>query len=242
VRAGEVRSLELEKDLQHVLVQVRLRRFAAGLARAGSEFWVVRPEVNSAGLHGLETIISGPYIEAQPGTGAVCKQFRGVDQAPVDENRDGKYEVIVTTPQIETLSIGAPVYYRGTEVGSVGYFLLSQDAQLVYIHLYIETNFSALVRRGTKFWNAGGISFHLKFLGINMSAENFKSLIIGGIAFATPTDPGPAAPASTVFPLNVRPDNEWLQWSPAIPIAPGKKMGGDASPNMILNNVDGAEK
>ena len=242
VRAGEVRSVELGKDMQHVVVRVRLRRFAAGLARAGSEFRIVRPEVSSAGLHGLETIVSGPYIEAQPGNGAVTRRFVGVEQAPVDENHAGKYEVVVTTPQVTTLSIGAPVYYRGIEVGSVAYFLLSNDAQMINIHMYVETNFAPLVRLSSKFWNAGGISFRLKFLGINVSAENFRSLIVGGIAFATPNDPGPAAPSGTAFPLAEKPDTDWLKWSPAIAITPGKKVGGDTSPTLLLNNVDGADK
>jgi paraquat-inducible protein B len=242
VRAGSVRSVELAKDMQHVIVQVRLLRFAAGLARGGSEFWVVRPEVSSAGLHGLETIVSGPYIEAQPGNGPPQKRFVGAESAPIDENLQGKYEVVVTTPQISTLSVGAPVYYRGIEVGSVAYFMLGANAQSINIHLYIETNFAPLVCLGSRFWNAGGISFRLHFLGLNVSAENFRSLIAGGVAFATPTETGPPAPSGTVFPLYEKPDNEWLKWSPAIPITADQKPGGNSSPAVLLNNVDDADK
>src|ERR1700733_8801640 len=51
VRVGEVTSVQLTKDLQRVIARVRLQRSAAGLARDGSQFWVVRPEVSGGGLH-----------------------------------------------------------------------------------------------------------------------------------------------------------------------------------------------
>ncbi len=242
VRVGEVTSVQLTKDLQRVTAQVRLQRSAAGLAREGSEFWVVRPEVSGGGLHGLETIVSGPYIQAQPGDGRLQKEFIGLETALPDEGRNGKFEIIVTTPQISTLSIGSSVYYRGVEVGAVSYFALNNSAQNVNIHLLIETNFAPLICAGTKFWNAGGISVRLKLLGINVSAENFKSLIIGGIAFATPTDPGPPAHSGDTFPLYAKSDNAWLNWSPLIAITEAKVGGdADASPSVLLNDVSPAE-
>jgi paraquat-inducible protein B len=243
VRVGEVTAVQLTKDLQRVTAQVRLQRTAAGLAREGSQFWVVRPEVSGGGLHGLETIVSGPYIQAQPGDGKPQKQFIGAEIAPPDEGRNGKFEVIVTTPQISTLSVGSSVYYRGVEVGAVSYFALSSDAQTVNIHLLIETNFAPLICSGTKFWNAGGISMRLKLLGINVSAENFKSLIVGGLAFATPTDHGPQAHSGDTFPLYAKSDTAWLAWSPVIAI-PEAKVGddADAAPSMLLNDVNSPEK
>ena len=166
-----------------------------------------------------------------------------MEEAPVDKDQNGKFEIVLTTPQINTLSVGSPVYYRGIEVGAVSYFALNDDARMVSIHLLIETNFAPLIRTDTKFWNAGGINVRLKLLGINVSAENMKSLIIGGIAFATPDDPGPPAPASTVFPLYAKPDNSWLDWSPAIAITNSKaRNGGATSPSILLNDVSPPEK
>jgi paraquat-inducible protein B len=41
----------------------------------------------------------------------------------------------------------------------------------------------------SKFWNAGGINFHLGlFSGAKITAESAQTLISGGIAFATPPD------------------------------------------------------
>ncbi|HEV2696038.1 MAG TPA: MlaD family protein, partial [Verrucomicrobiae bacterium] len=201
VRIGEVKSVKLAKDLAHVDVEVRLNASAKELAHAESVFWIVRPEVGAGGFHGLETIVSGPFIQVQPGGGHEQKIFTGADEPPILKQYKKGLEIVLTTPQINTLSVGSPVYYRGIEVGGVEYFLLATNATEDEIHLRIDPSFAPLVRTDTEFWNAGGVRVRVKLTGINISAGTFKSLIIGGIAFATPAPAADLAPAGTVFKL-----------------------------------------
>ena len=148
-------------------------------------------------------------------------------------------EIILTTPQINTLSIGSPVYYRGIEVGAVEYFVLSTNSTQVEIHVLIKPAFAPLVRADSQFWNAGGISVSLKFFGINVSAENIKSLVIGGIAFATPSPPGILATNGGIFQLNEKVDDKWLKWSPAIEITNANPTAPQGSPSsLLLNSVN----
>lgn len=220
VRVGNVRSITLSPDLQHVDVTVGLDRSAAALARDGTLFWVVRPEVGPGGFQGLETIISGPYIQGQPepGSGQRRKRFIGVEEPPLLPSTETGREFILQSPDVGSLAHGSPVYYRGIEVGSVQYLSLSENSKMVEIHVLVRTRFVPLVRNNTVFWNAGGIHVELRFLGISISAENFKSVIIGGVAFATPDDAGNPAVAGAVFPLHPKEENQWLDWSPLIAI------------------------
>jgi paraquat-inducible protein B len=236
VRIGEVRSVRLADDLSQVTVSVRLVASAKSLARDGSQFWIVRPQVGAGGLQGLETIVSGPYIQVQPGSGAVQKKFTGLEDAPVLKKIHDGIEIVLTTPEIKTLSIGSPLYYRGIEVGKVEYFELDTNSTSVKIHVVIKKSFTPLVRKDSKFWNAGGISVNLKFFGINFSAETFKSLIIGGIAFATPNSPGDYAAEDEVFPLNEKLDEKWLKWSPAITLSNASISLPQDSPSSLLLN------
>jgi paraquat-inducible protein B len=239
VRIGEVRSVQLAKDTAHVEVEARLAASAKNLAREGSVFWIVRPEVGAGGLHGLETIVSGPYIQVQPGSGREQKKFIGAEEPPILNQSKAGLEIILTTPQINTLSVGSPVYYRGIEVGAVEYFVLGTNSTEVKIHALIEPAFATLVRTDSEFWNAGGISFHLKLSGINISAETLKSLVIGGIAFATPSPAGDLAPSGTVFPLNEKVDEKWLKWSPSIEITNASpKVPQDSPSSLLLNGVN----
>jgi paraquat-inducible protein B len=237
VRAGEVRSVQLTDDAQRVVVEARLDRAAASLAREGSVFWVVRPEVSAGGLRGLETIVSGPYIQGQPGNGKTQKKFVGAEEPPLVQQSKGGLEIILTTPHLGSLTAGSPVYYRGIEVGAVQYFLLSEDSTAVAVHVLIETNFAPLVRVDSKFWNAGGVNVDLKLFGINISAESFKSLVIGGIAFATPAPPASAAKPGSVFPLHDKLDDKWLKWSPSIEVTNANVKGPEkSSPSSLLLN------
>src|SRR5262245_3025799 len=52
VPVGEVATVELSKDEQHVVVKARLRRSASSLARDGAMFWIVRPEVGIGTISG----------------------------------------------------------------------------------------------------------------------------------------------------------------------------------------------
>ena len=234
VHIGEVRSVQLSSDTTHDEVQVRLNASAKNLTRAGSQFWTVRPEVGAGGLHGLETIVTGPYIQVQPGHGPPQAKFIGVEDPPILKTAKSGLEVILTTPQIKTLSIGSPVYYRGIEVGNVEYFVLNDNATQVRIHLLIKPAFSPLVHAETKFWNAGGISMRLKLSGINISAESFKSLIIGGIAFATPPTPGNMVSNGCIFQLNEKVEAKWLEWSPAIAVTDASAAISDNPPASLL--------
>jgi paraquat-inducible protein B len=243
VRIGEVRSVRLAKDSAHVEVEARLTAAARTLARDGSVFWIVRPEVGAGGLSGLETIVSGPYIEVQPGGGEERKTFIGADGPPIIDQPEKGLEIILTAPQINTLSVGSAVYYRGIEVGSVEYYVLNTNSTEVEIHTLIKPAFAPLVRQNSQFWNAGGISLRLKFFGINVSAENFKSLVIGGIAFATPDSPGILASNHSVFPLHEKMDDSWLSWSPPIEITNASPLPDQGSPSsLLLNTVNPGSK
>ena len=236
VKVGAVRSIKLAADQRHVEVRARLENSAKDLAREGSVFWIVRPEVGATGLRGLDTIVSGPYIQVQPGTGKEQSHFIGADGPPLLDGSEGGLEIVVTTPELGTLNIGSPVYYRGMEAGEVKYFVLSADSQVVDVHLLIKTNFTQLVRTDSQFWNAGGININLRFLGINISAESFKSLVIGGIAFATPSAPGPQATNRATFPLNEKLDEKWLKWSPVISSTNAQTRATQPPPSSLLLN------
>jgi paraquat-inducible protein B len=237
VRVGDVLSVQLAKDAEHVEVQARLDKSAENLARDGSLFWIVRPEVSAGGLHGLETIVSGPYIQVEPGGAVERRKFIGEDKPPILKTSEGGLEIILTTPSLGSLTVGAPVYYRGMEVGSVRYFVLGKDSTVVNVHVLVETNFAPLVRADSEFWNAGGVGVHFGlFSGFSMSAESLKALVIGGIAFATPPSPGILATNGNIFPLNENVDKKWLKWSPTIAITNAPAKASQNSPSSLLLN------
>jgi paraquat-inducible protein B len=219
VIVGKVRSISLTPELDTVLVDVRLDQSAAGLAKEGSVFWIVRPELGIANITGLGTIITGPYIEVLPGNGEKKTSFEGADASPRKNDEKGLKLVLIAL-QRGSLQPGSPVYYRGIEVGSVQDHRLSADARMVELEVFIQQQYAPLVRNDSKFWNVSGVNVDFGlFKGAEVSVESLKSLVSGGVTFATPEEgKGEAVKDGALFRLYDEPEKEWLKWAPAIRI------------------------
>jgi paraquat-inducible protein B len=220
VRIGEVNSVKLSDDLREVVVGARLLRSAAQAAREGSVFWVVRLGTELQDISNLGTVITGAYIQVQPGTGAPRSDFVGSEGAQAVQEPDG-LEIVLRASRLGSVKPGSPVHYRGIEVGAVRVCRLGADASRVDIHLLIKPRYATLVRGGSRFWNTSGadVKFGL-FSGLEINVESMKSLVAGGIAFATPGGPRDKPVGNgAVFSLHDQPAKAWLAWAPKIPLA-----------------------
>jgi paraquat-inducible protein B len=218
VTVGQVNDVSITKDTKRVRVKARLAGFAKVLAKQGSGFWIVRPQVKMGAISGLRTIVSGEYIAVQPGTGSATNVFMGLEKQPLPEE-PGALEIVLTVPALGSLQERSPIFYKGVQVGEVIYYQLDKDAHDVVLHARISAPYTPLVRADSKFWNAGGIYMHFGlFSGVQMSAESPKTLISGGIEFATPPEAAPQATNDTVFELNEKPEEKWKNWVPTIPL------------------------
>lgn len=223
VAVGVVTGVALTDDLRRVRVNVRLTKNAAALAREGSQFWVIRPEIGLSGIRGLETLFTGVRITVRPGKGPPATAFAALDKPPPLENTDEGRAFTLVADRLGSLSPGAPVFYREVKVGAVETSRLSEDATSVFIRIRINRPYIDLVRTNTRFWNSGGASFRVSLFGAELKSTSLESLFTGGVAFATP-DSGralaPVAEEGTGFILHAEMDKDWLKWRPVIPIQP----------------------
>jgi paraquat-inducible protein B len=218
VPIGDVTAIELSSDQRRAIVKVRLRRSAAGVARDGSVFWIVRPQVGLENITGLGTVLTGPEIQVLPGDGKPSSEFAGLDGAPSAAEPNG-LKILLRASQLGALKPNAPVYYRGIEVGAVQEVALSTDAAVVDVHVVIRKRYARLVRSGSKFWVVGGVDVSGGLLrGIEFKMESLRSLLVPAIAFATPDDGTKPAPNGMGFLLYDQPRREWLDWAPKIPL------------------------
>jgi paraquat-inducible protein B len=220
VAAGTVESIELKPGLTGVTVRVRLKKSAEGLARQGSEFWIVRPEIGFSGVKGLETLVSGEHLNVMPGNGPKSLHFVGLDKTPAPDVKDEGRAFILKSDKLGSLTTGAPVVYREFKIGQVEASHIAQDSRSVLVRIHVDAPYVDLVRTNSRFWNTGGFSFKVSlFGGAQLKDTSLESLISGGVALATPNGPlAPPAAADATFDLAAEADKEWLKWSPEIPI------------------------
>jgi paraquat-inducible protein B len=216
VQVGEVKDIRLSEDYRHVEVRARLKRSAVAIAREGSVFWIVRPEVGIGNITGLATVLSGPEIQALPGTGQQQTEFDGLQSAPAALELKG-LKIVVRAGQLGSLRRNSPVYYRGIEVGVVQDATLAPDGDRVHVHVLIRRRYAPLVRANSVFWNVSGVSVSGGlFTGVELRLESLRSLAAGGIAFATPDSSERAARDGDIFSLQPEGKAEWEHWSPKI--------------------------
>ncbi|EXF95574.1 mammalian cell entry protein [Pseudomonas fluorescens HK44] len=220
---GKVENVDLSDDLQSVLLTARITEVPERIARVGSQFWVVKPELGLIKTSNLETLVTGQYIEVQPAAKNLGSQksFVALPQPPEATTQEAGLSLVLSAARRGSLKTGVPVTYREITVGKVTGYELGQTADRVLVHILIEPKYAPLVRSGTRFWNTSGfgLDFGL-FKGATVRTESLETLIQGGIAFATPDGDrmgNPARPEQT-FPLFDKFEDEWLTWAPKIPL------------------------
>jgi paraquat-inducible protein B len=109
VELGMVESMELSKDLTHVVVHARIRGDLRPYLTTGTKFWVVRPRLGAGGVSGLNTLFSGAYLEISPGKGDRTEQFEGLDEPPVQAPSGEGKTFLLRASSLGGLSRGSPV-------------------------------------------------------------------------------------------------------------------------------------
>jgi paraquat-inducible protein B len=217
VPVGLVESVTPKKG--KVEAVVRLNDGYDYLRREGSAYSIVRLNVSLNGVTGLETVVSGVYIECVPSEGGkLVDHFNGVSLAKADfeKKEERGFEVVVTTPRTN-IAVDAPVLYRGIVVGKVLRKTLAADGRNVGLCVVINPPYASLVRANTKFWDASGMKVSLGFVYLKVQTVSLDALAHGGLAFATPNELGAAVERGQEFELNAAPRSEWLRWAPAMP-------------------------
>ncbi len=219
INVGQVESLSLSQNLHQVEAKAVLYpEFDQYFARRGSQFSVISPEISSNGVNHLESLLQ-PYINVDPGTGGVLRNFELQESTITDSRYLDGLNIYVDAPDAGTLTIGTPVLYRGVEVGTVTGTSLGALADRVQIALRISTKYQQLIRNNSVFWLASGYSLDVGLTGALVKTGTLQQFIRGGIQFATPpTVPlAPAAEPNKHFLLRNDAPSGWQQWGTAIP-------------------------
>lgn len=209
VNLGTVSDVELAKDLSHVIVKVKLNSEADHLTTDHARFWVVRPRFGAGGLagitNGLETLVSGAYIQVDPGApgGKEQKEFTGLEDPPSVRSDQPGRTFVLHAARLGSLSTGAPVFFRDVTVGEMLGYDIGDGKGDVTVRIFVSAPYDKFVHQGTRFWNASGISVGTGPEGVHVEMESIQALLSGGIAFeSTPeTDNQPASPENQVFKL-----------------------------------------
>ncbi len=233
VACGEVTAIALEPGAGEVGITVHLQAQAEDLARQGSLFWIVRPQIGWSVIEGLDTLAGSRYIEVIPGKGQPQRDFTGLEEMPNAALRPvGGLEVVVQAASRGGVHAGSPVSYRQITIGHVISTSLRSDGGGVDLRVNIDPPYAALVRMRTVFWQDSGLNVRAGLTGgLRIKMDSLETLTSGGIALATPPEGGDPASSGQRYTLQGEAKEEWLSWQPAVPV--GELVAGSQLPHPL---------
>ncbi|WP_447528615.1 intermembrane transport protein PqiB [Vreelandella sp. TE19] len=197
VEIGLVQSVRLSDDLSHAVMTARIQPEAEAMLREDSRFWVVKPRIGREGISGLGTVLSGAYIQLQPGrSDEPHREFELSDVPPVAVAGQAGLQISLVSQLGNSLRVGDPVSYQGYTVGRVEDNNFDPESRTMQHQVFIEEPYAQLVTESTRFWTASGIDFRLDSNGVRVNVESIEALLGGGVTFGVPEDVPMGKPVS----------------------------------------------
>lgn len=152
-----------------------------------AKFWLSSPGISLNEVKGLSGLLKGTSIGILLGSKDLpAKRAFNVlsTPPPLDYGVEGLH-ISLITKNLASIQRGSPIFYRRIQVGTVDTFKLLNDNESIKISLYIEPEYSHLVKKHSKFWNASGVEITGGLGGFKINAQSLKSILAGGIAFTS---------------------------------------------------------
>lgn len=184
VTVGRVESVSLTEDYARAQASIRMMDGTDGMLTEDARFWVVKPRVGRDGISGLGTILSGSYIELEPGSGERGRrEFEALSQPPVMRSGEQGTSLLLHGDQGNQLSAGDPVTFRGYTVGRIQSVDFDIEQQRNEFRVFIQHPFSELVTDNVRFWQSSGVSLQLGADGVRVDIGSLESMLVGGVTF-----------------------------------------------------------
>jgi paraquat-inducible protein B len=204
VEVGTLMTIRLSEDHQQVITTAQMMPKTESFLLDDTRFWIVSPRISGASISGLGTLISGAYIGMDIGESKVRKRdFVALNAPPVVTGETTGRFFMLKTPELGSLDIGTPIFFRQLNVGQVASYELDKDGHSLNVKVFVKTPYDQFVTPNTRFWQASGVDVSLTANGLSVQTQSLLSILVGGIAFETPlVDTAlPAAAAETSFTL-----------------------------------------
>ena len=201
VTVGLVEEVGFSGDLRSVEVHIRLDPKVAEFADRDASFWIVQPQVTAQGVTGLDTVLSGVFIEASwdADPGGFLALHEGSTSAPLLRTGQDGVSIRLTAGPGTQVTANTPILHKGIEVGRIGQPSLTADGLVAEAEAVIYVPYTRFVTTSTRFWDTSGFSFTLGANGAELDFNSIASLIAGGVEFDTLVSGGEPVDDGTHF-------------------------------------------
>jgi paraquat-inducible protein B len=204
VTVGIVNKISLSENGKGVIIKAKMNKEIGDYLNTKAKFWIVHPNVGSDGISGLDTIVSGSYIELK-GKKEIetTHNYIGLEHQPIDDEAKGTY-LLLSAPQSYNVREGSHVYYRMINVGRVERVGISIDGSQVNFTIFIEQRYMNYLNSTSQFYTSSAFNVDFSKGTLDFSLAPLSQLVHGGISIYTPRSSlhrGNPIKSRTIFPL-----------------------------------------
>ncbi len=186
VTIGMVTHISLSDNGKGVIIKARMNKEVSKYLNEKARFWIVHPDVGSQGISGLDTIVSGSYIELfgkkeEENT----HNYIGLEEPPIDNEARGIYYQL-SAPKSYNISEGSNVYYRMLNVGRVERAGISPDGGHINFTVFVKEKYVHYINSKSKFYTQSAFNIDVSKGNLDMTIAPISQLLHGGIAVHTP--------------------------------------------------------
>lgn len=185
VEIGKVSSVALSKDLSRIDVTAEMRPEFARFLTDGARFWLVSAEVSAAGISGLETLLGGAYVGAEPGPtdGRPQRAFVALPEPPLIRSDVPGTEFVLHADRLGGVGRGSAITFQGFAAGQILGAQLSDDRKSTVFRAFVQSPYDELVTATSRFWNASGFSVSVSASGVAVNIDSLHTVLAGGVGF-----------------------------------------------------------
>lgn len=205
VKVGIVKDLELDLAHNGVLAKVQINNQYDELLTEDAKFWVVKPRIDQSGISGMNTLLSGVYLELEPGVSNNLSYLFTLQDEPalISNDIEGK-RFNLTAKSAEVLEVGASIYFRGYRIGQIETSNFDVSSLSMDYGIFVFSPYDKLMTNNSIFWVSSGVDFSLNTSGVHFSTGSLSKLIKGGISVDYPPEqkPNHLADANKTYTLH----------------------------------------
>ena len=205
---GMVSKVVPSDDLQSVIAEVEMTKSFADYLTKNTQFWLVSADISLQGVSGLDTLLSGSYINIIPDTNKKAKSqnhFVALNEAPQLDMSTPGLHLTLKASVLGSISEDSPITFKQIPIGYVTGYHYAEDSQDININIFIEQEYAHLVKENSLFWNTSGVQITASITaGIKVNTGSLGSILGGGIAVDTLSYQEKLSPAKNghTFPLH----------------------------------------
>lgn len=184
VKIGVVQEVKLSPDYNSTILTIQMDKGTDNMLKQDTKFWIVKPRIEHTGISGLDTLLSGPYIELSIGESEyTSSSFTAIDKPPVNPFSEKGVTYQLYSAGSKRLSVGEAVTFRGFDVGAITDATFDMEKKKILYKIFIRDPYTQLVNRSTKFWVSSGIDLSISANGLSVNTDSLDNLVSGGVSF-----------------------------------------------------------